>query len=76
MFFLWNLVKNYYKIDYLNNFKRKNIAIKNILNYLNSFKNYSVLDRLVLVLSDIIFNFKNSLVYKRKLIVYKKIFRL
>ncbi len=68
--------KYLYKIAYLNSTKRKNVAVKGVLSYLNTFKNYSVLDRLTLTLSDVIFNFKNSYIYKRKLVVYKKIFRL
>jgi hypothetical protein len=65
-----------YKVNYLDKYKRKNVAVKNVLFYLDTYKNYKVSDRFFLLFSDILFNFKSSTIYKRKLIIYKKVFRL
>jgi hypothetical protein len=44
--------------------------------YSNTLKNYKFLDRHLLVYLDLLLNYKNSYLYSKKLLVYKKIFKL
>lgn len=70
------LKKKYlYKIIYIDQNKRQNLALREIFFFLKTFKSHSVKDRYFLMLCDIIFNFKNSLMYKKKILMYKKLFK-
>jgi hypothetical protein len=71
------LKKKYlYKIKYLNKNKRLNKAINWVVKYANTLKNYKFSDRHLLVYLDLLLNYKNSYLYNKKLLVYKKIFKL
>ncbi len=71
------LKKKYvYSASYVDVLKRKNIALRWILFFLNTFNSYKAKNRLLLLFSDLIFNFKNSIVYTRKIKMYKKVFKL
>lgn len=71
------LKKRYiYSADYLEPYKRKNVALKWMLFFLSTFNNYKAKNRLFLLFSDLIFNFKNSIVYTRKIKMYKKVFKI
>lgn len=71
------LKKRYiYSADYVEPKKRKNIALKWMLFFLSTFNNYKAKNRLFLLFSDLIFNFKNSIVYTRKIKMYRKVFKI
>lgn len=71
------LKKKYvYSASYVDILKRRNIALRWILFFLNTFNSYKTKNRLLLLFSDLIFNFKNSVVYTRKIKMYKKVFKI
>lgn len=71
------LKKKYlYKIKYLNKFKRISKVLNWIVKYSNTISNYSVFNRQLLVYLDLLLNYKNSYLYNKKLLVYKKIFKV
>ena len=71
------LKKKYvYSASYVDVSKRKNIALRWVLFFLNTFNSYKTKNRLFLLFSDLIFNFKNSIVYSRKIKMYKKVFKI
>ena len=71
------LKKKYlYKIKYLNKNRRLNKILNWISKYTNTLKNYSLLNRQLLVYLDLLLNYKNSYVYNKKILIYKKVFKL
>lgn len=71
------LKKKYlYKVKYLNKGKRLNKIFNWLSKYSNSIKNFNCVNRLLLVYLDTVLNYKNSYMYNKKLLVYKKIFRI
>lgn len=71
------LKKKYlYKVKYLNKNKRLGKIYNWLSKYANTIKNFSFESRLLLALLDTILNYKNSYLYNKKLLVYKKIFRI
>ena len=71
------LKKKYlYKVKYLNKTKRLFKVLNWFVKYSNSIKNYSLNNRIFLVYLDTILNYKNSYIYNKKLLVYKKIFKI
>lgn len=71
------LKKKYiYAVNYVDPLKRKNVSLRWILHFLDSFNNYKFNSRLFLLLSDLIFNFKKSIVYDRKVRMYRKMFKI
>lgn len=71
------LKKKYlYKVKYLNKSKRLNKIFNWLSKYSNSIKNFNHTNRLLLVYLDTVLNYKNSYIYNKKLLVYKKIFRI
>lgn len=71
------LKKKYlYKVKYLNKNKRFNKALNWITKYSNTIKNYHFLNRQLLVYLDLLLNYKNSYLYNKKILVYKKVFKL
>ena len=71
------LKKKYlYKVKYLNKTKRINKALKLINNYSNSLKYFNFSDRIFFTYLDLILNYKNSYIFNKKLIIYKKIFKI
>jgi hypothetical protein len=71
------LKKKYiYKVKYLNKNKRLNKINSWLAQYVNSIKNFNLSNRLLLGYLDILLNYKNSYLYNKKLLVYKKIFRI
>ena len=71
------LKKKYlYKIKYLNKNKRINKILNWISRYSNTIKNYSFLNRQMVVYLDLLLNYKNSYIYNKKLLIYKKVFKV
>lgn len=71
------LKKKYlYKIKYLNKSKRVNKILNWISRYSNTIKNYSFLNRQMMVYLDLLLNYKNSYIYNKKLLIYKKVFKI
>lgn len=71
------LKKKYlYKVKYLNKNKRLNKIFNWLSKYTNSIKNFNFTNRLLLVYLDTVLNYKNSYIYNKKLLVYKKIFKI
>jgi len=71
------LKKKYvYTVSYIDPKKRKNISLRWMLHFLDSFSSYKFHNRLFLLFSDLIFNFKKSLMYERKVKMYKKMFKV
>ena len=71
------LKKKYlYKIKYLNKSKRTNKILNWITKYSNTLKNFKFLNRQLLVYLDLFLNYKNSYLYDKKLLVYKKVFKI
>ena len=71
------LKKKYlYKIKYLNKNKRINKILNWISRYSNTIKNYSFLNRQMMVYLDLLLNYKNSYIYNKKLLIYKKVFKV
>lgn len=71
------LKKKYlYKIKYLNKNRRLNKILNWISKYTNTLKNYSLLNRQLLVYLDLLLNYKNSYIYNKKILIYKKVFKL
>jgi len=71
------LKKKYlYKIKYLNKVRRVSKVLNWIVKYSNTLKNFSFINRQLLVYLDLLLNYKNSYVYNKKLLIYKKIFKV
>ena len=71
------LKKKYlYKIKYLNKNKRINKILNWITKYSNTIKNFKFVNRQLLVYLDLFLNYKNSYLYGKKLLVYKKVFKI
>lgn len=71
------LKKKYvYTVSYIDPIRRKNISLRWMLHFLDSFSSYRFSNRLFLLLSDLIFNFKKSIMYDRKVRMYKKMFKI
>lgn len=71
------LKKKYvYAVNYIDPLKRKNISLRWMLHFLDSFNNYNFKNRLFLLLGDLIFNFKKSVMYDRKVRMYRKMFKV
>lgn len=71
------LKKKYvYSVNYIDPFRRKNISLRWMLHFLDSFNSYSFNNRLFLLFSDLIFNFKKSMMYDRKVRMYRKMFKI
>ncbi len=71
------LKKKYlYKIKYLNKHKRLNKTLNWISRYVNTLKNYSATNRQLLVFLDLLLNYKNSYIYNKKILIYKKVFKI
>ena len=71
------LKKKYlYKIKYLNKIRRVSKVLNWIVKYSNTIKNFNFLNRQFLVYLDLLLNYKNSYIYNKKLLIYKKIFKL
>ena len=68
--------KYLYKVKYLGIKGRVSKSLKWIQNYKNSLKFYSVIDRELFCYLDLILNYKLSYVYLKKIIIYKKIFKI
>jgi hypothetical protein len=65
-----------YSVSYIESHKRNNFAIHWLLFFLTNFNNYKLNNRIFLLFTDLLFNFKNSIIYKRKIQMYKKVFKL
>lgn len=71
------LKKKYlYKVKYLNKNRRLSKALNWIIKYSDTIKNFNVLNRQLLVYLDLLLNYKNSYVYNKKILIYKKVFKL
>lgn len=71
------LKKKYvYSVNYIDPFRRKNISLRWMLHFLDTFNNYNFNNRLFLLFSDLIFNFKKSIMYDRKVRMYRKMFKI
>lgn len=71
------LKKKYlYKIKYLNKIKRISKILSWILQYANTLKNFKFLNRIFITYLDLLLNYKNSYLYNKKLLIYKKIFKI
>ena len=71
------LKKKYiYSSTYVEPQKRKNVALRWLLHFLDNFSSYNFKNRLFLLFSDLIFNFKGSFIYSRKVKMYKKMFKI
>lgn len=68
------LKKKYmYKIKYLTSSQRQVKALRWIVNHTGTLQNYELQSRLLVTLLDLLFNYKNSYVYLKKVLVYKKV---
>jgi ribosomal protein S7 len=65
-----------FSTNYINVIKRRTIALRWIFYFSNTFNSFKMKNRLLLLFSDLIFNFKDSVIYKRKIKMYKKVFKL
>jgi len=71
------LKKKYlYKVKYLNKIKRTSKILNWIVQYTNTLKNFKFLNRSIIVYLDLLLNYKNSYIYNKKLLIYKKIFKI
>lgn len=68
--------KYLYKINYLNQSKRRTKSLRFINNYSNSLNYFKHLDRLTISYLDLILNYKKSYIYFKKINTYKKIFKV
>ncbi len=71
------LKKKYvYSVNYIDPTRRKNISLRWMLHFMDNFSSYKLNNRLFLLFSDLIFNFKKSVMYERKVIMYRKMFKI
>jgi hypothetical protein len=68
--------KNTYKILFVPEKFRSKIISKHIISYINNNNNIGINNRINIVFSDLLFNFKKSFLFKRKLSIYRKLISL
>lgn len=68
--------KYLYKVKYLSSKIRINKSLKWIQNYKNSLRIHSIFNRELFSYLDLLLNYKLSYVYLKKIIIYKKIFKV
>lgn len=68
--------KYLYRIKYIKKFQRKSKTIKWITQYSKTLPNKNFKNQQFLTYLDLLFNYKNSYIYNKKLLVYKKLFKI